>query len=105
VFCPAPGLKTQDLTQPLWLQVHCAPAMPTYHVALSFTRPQDCGDPELFALFGDAVKEATCVAIEISPVRLIIDCEPAAIDVLETVLRVALAARGGSLEQMVARPI
>jgi hypothetical protein len=75
------------------------------HVALSFTRPPNCGDPELLALFGEAVSQAACVAIEISPVGLIIDCEPAAVDVLETVLRVALAARGGSLAQMVVHPI
>jgi hypothetical protein len=79
--------------------------MPTYHVALSFTRPPDCGDPELFALFGEAINQATCVAIEISAIGLIVDCDAAAIALLETALRTKLGARGGSLERMIARPI
>jgi hypothetical protein len=79
--------------------------MPTYHVALSFTRPPDCGDPELFALFGEAVNRAACVAIEISAIGLIVDCDAAALALLETALRVKLGARGGSLERMIVRPI
>jgi hypothetical protein len=79
--------------------------MPTYHVALSFRRPPDCGDPELFTLFGDTVAQAACVAIEISSIGLIVDCDSAALDVLETALRVKLGARGGSLERMIARRI
>jgi hypothetical protein len=79
--------------------------MLTYHVALSFTRPPDCRDPELFALFGEAIKQATCVAIEISPIGLIVDCDAAAVALLETALRTKLGARDGSLERMIARPI
>jgi len=57
------------------------------------------------ALFAAAVNEAACVAIEITAIGLIVECEAGAVEALEAVLRVALAARGGSLERMVARPI
>jgi hypothetical protein len=77
----------------------------TYHVALSFTRPPNCGDGELFALFTDAVNEAACVAIGISAIGLIVDCDAPAVSILETSLRTKLGARGGSLERMIARPI
>jgi hypothetical protein len=79
--------------------------MPTYHVALSFTRPPNCGDAELFALFTEAVNEAACVAVEISAIGLIVNCDAAAIALLETALRTKLGARGGSLERMIARAI
>ena len=46
--------------------------MTAYHVALSFTGLRR---PGVFALFGEAINQATCVAIEISAIGLIVDCD------------------------------
>jgi hypothetical protein len=77
--------------------------MPTYHIALSLTRPPDYGDIQVMTVLREAVDEAGCVAIEITGIGLIVDCERAALDVLETAIRTKLAAVGGSLDRMIAR--
>jgi hypothetical protein len=80
--------------------------MPTYNVSLSLTRPPSFGDAELVGLLRQAVKTAMlCDAIEVAPAGMVVECEAAALDRLEMVLRIKLQARGGSLGRMVARPI
>jgi hypothetical protein len=79
--------------------------MATYNVSLSVTRPPGFGDAEVVDLLRQAVKSAMCDAIELAPAGMVIECEAAALDELEMVLRIKLEARGGSLGRMVARPI
>jgi hypothetical protein len=79
--------------------------MPTYNVSLSLTRPPRFSDAELVELLRQAVKIAMGEAIEVAPAGMVVECEAAALDRLEMVLRIKLEARGGSLGRMVARPI
>ena len=79
--------------------------MPIYHVALSVRRPPNHGDAEMVALLQQTANEAACVVIEITAIGLIVECEAGTLKLLEIGIRSELAARGGSLEQMVARPI
>jgi hypothetical protein len=46
-----------------------------------------------------------CDAIEVAPAGMVVECEAAALDELEMVLRIELEARGGSLGRMIARSI
>jgi hypothetical protein len=78
--------------------------MPTYNVSLSVTRPPNLGDAELMVLFRHAVNRAMCQAIEIALAGMVVECEAVSLERLETELRTALDARGGS-RNMTARPI
>jgi hypothetical protein len=76
--------------------------MPTYNVSLSLTRPPSLGDAELVELLRHTVKKHTvkkamCEAVEVAPAGLVVECEAAALERLETELRSNLEARGGSL--------
>jgi hypothetical protein len=74
--------------------------MPTYYVALSLTRPPNAADSDVVDLLRRATKNAMCVAIEISIVGLIVDCDASALNMLESTIRDELTARGGSLDSM-----
>ena len=79
--------------------------MPTYNVSLSLTRPPGLGDAELVELLRHAVERAMCEAIGVAPAGMVVECEAAALERLETELRSNLEARDGSLGRMIARPI
>ena len=79
--------------------------MPTYNVSLSLTRPPRFSDAELVELLRQAVKIAMGEAIEVAPAGMVVECEAAALERLETELRSNLEARDGSLGRMIARPI
>jgi hypothetical protein len=72
--------------------------MPTYYVSLSLTRPPNAADSDVVDLLRRATKNAMCVAIEISIVGLIVDCDASALNMLESTIRDELTARGGSLD-------
>jgi hypothetical protein len=79
--------------------------MPTYHVALSLTRPSRFSDADLVDILREAANRAMCEAIEVAAGGLIVDCEAAALELLEIALRTELEARGGSLDRMTATRI
>ena len=74
--------------------------MHTYHVALSLTRPANVSDHELFDLFTQAVDKAMCTAYEVTPWSLVVECDAAALELLEAALCAKLEAAGGSLTSM-----
>lgn len=77
--------------------------MPIYYVSLSFQRPPNYGDTEVVELLRQAAERAACSPIEVTAVGVIVECEAAALDLLETAVRTKLGARGGSLEMFVVR--
>jgi hypothetical protein len=56
-------------------------------VALTLKRPPDHGDDKMAELLRNAADQAGCVAIEIAAIGLIVECEPAAVDLPETARR------------------
>jgi hypothetical protein len=76
--------------------------MSTYFISLSLTRPPHLGDSEVVALLRQAVQGVMCVEIEITARGMIVECEAAYLDFLETAIRVKPGAHGGSLDHMTA---
>jgi hypothetical protein len=74
--------------------------MHTYHVALSLTRPSNFSDNELFDLLTQAVDKSMCTAYEVTPWSLVVECDAAALELLEGALGATLEAAGGSLTSM-----
>ena len=74
--------------------------MQTYHVALSLTRTPNFSDTELFDLFAQAVDKAMCTAYEVTPLSLVVECDAAALELLEAALCAKLEASGSSLASM-----
>jgi hypothetical protein len=78
---------------------------PAYAVTFSLTRPPNLGDPELIGLLRQEVQEAMCVELKITARGMVVECETAALSLLETAIRAKLEAHGGTLESMRARRI
>jgi hypothetical protein len=78
---------------------------PAYAVTFSLTRPPNLGDPELIGLLRQAVQEAMCVELKITARGMVVECETAALSLLETAISPKLEAHGGTLESMRARRI
>jgi hypothetical protein len=79
--------------------------MPTYYISLSLTSPPDFSDAALVELLRQAVDRADCVAVDITTRGMVPDAEPDVLGLVETAIRVKLAARGGSLDSMTVRRI
>jgi hypothetical protein len=80
-------------------------AMPTYFVSVSVTRPANAGDSDLLQVLQRAADSAGCVPVEISAVGLIVECDIAALNLLEEHIRRDLATRGGSLDSISVKQI
>ena len=79
--------------------------MPTYYISASITQSPSAHDGDVLNLLREAAETAMCVVIEISAVGLIVECDAAALDVLEALIREELTARGGSLDRITAQRI
>jgi hypothetical protein len=92
-----PGTSTAHIEEPA--------AMPTYFISLSLTRPPNASDSDILQLLQRAADSARCVPVEISAVGLIVECDPAALNLLEEIIRRDLAIRRGSLDSISVKQI
>jgi len=79
--------------------------MPTYFVSVSVTPPANATDSDILRLLQRAADTAACRPVEVSALGLIVECDAAALNVLEETIRRDLAARGGSLDTISVKQI
>jgi len=79
--------------------------MPTYFISLSVTRPANATDSDVLQLLQRGADTVGCRPVEVSALGLIVECDAAALSLLEETIRRDLAARGGSLDSITVKQI